>query len=121
MLGFGWVKRWQERKRLKGRRIYRFFDGICERSIDPAVVWRSLCEDPELDMGLHFKLADEGDVKAIATVAKAARNAFSVVEFQDLGQARTVGLTEPELLGLVADFCGYLDALKKNTVAPVTS
>jgi hypothetical protein len=105
-------RRWViERRRL----IFRFWDGLQLRRVDPIVVARGLAAHPEFSESTHLPLCDAGDIDAIATTAGAVRDVFGVPPFAD------GGLAELECLAVLNDFQHWLFSLKKNTNTLPTS
>jgi len=107
-----WFQQWYERRRLRGRGLFRYHDGRRIRYADPALLWRKLLNDPRLDFEVMLPLADQGKEPEATTVGKVLCEIFEVEPWDD---TRRTGLTSWEVLDLVRQFDEYLDALKKNT------
>ncbi len=97
------------------KRIFRYFNGRKKVVIDPLVAWAKLKDHPTFELAVHPALIDLQDVEAIAVTVAAVREIFGAVPLNDTG---TVGLTQLETLGLLFEFCGWLDSVKKNTNVP---
>jgi hypothetical protein len=112
----GWLKRLLQKRRDRGREIFRFFDGERERGADPIRVMRLIALDEEfvperhLDPLLEGSLPDRDNEENIRISLAAARRIFGVKEWRE----DQPGLTEQETLQLWMTFATYLDALKKN-------
>lgn len=111
---FGWLRN-------RNRRIFRFWDGSRTRSIDPAVVMRTLFCHPEFNWRETPLLGDSADPKiateAIALEARAVREAFGLGPFAD-GR----GLTETECCELLGQFNLWcMDVKKKRNPSPTTA
>ncbi len=113
---FDWWRRVQERRRSS---IFRFWDGVRSRSIDPWAAFRESCSIDGFSWEVTIPLllsdtipGDSGDMKMraklIEVAAQAARRIFSLPAFED------GGLTEGECLRLLLDFEAYVFGVKKN-------
>lgn len=118
---FGFLKRWFWKRR---RSIFAYWDGARTRRVDPMAVWQALTDHPRFDWETTPKLIDlPGDSKAdrklsmesLALTAEAVRLAF------DLPDVEEGGLTQWECVGLLTQFVGYLEGLKKSTGRTPTS
>jgi hypothetical protein len=107
-----WIHSWLERRRLRGRGLFRYHDGSRTRYADPAAIWRALLNHPAMDFSHDPQLADQGDPEAQPRVVQALSEIFAVPLFRDRAHP---GLTTWEMLDLLRQFDEYLAALKKNT------
>lgn len=109
---FRWIRQWRQRRRLRGRGLFRYWDGRRARYADPALLWRKLLNHPGMDFAVDLPLADQGKEPEATKVQAILCEIFEVEPWDG---ARQTGLTSWEILDLVRQFDGYLDALKKNT------
>jgi len=98
------------------RQIFRYFDGTKFRAVDPIATFYKILEHDKYVPKIHGPLVDEGDVNATRIVCDAIRKAFDVTEWSEANG----GLTVSETLTLYADFCDYLEGLKKNIEETLT-
>lgn len=104
------------------RQIFRFHDGAQERAIDPLPTLRRLQQTPGLSLendmalaaaaGAGGEFAVEGD-KAIERLVDATRKAFSIPPLTLAADKSTIGLTEPEVLGLLTAFGKFIGRLQE--------
>lgn len=109
---FGWLARRRANRR---RQIFRYFDGSTWRQCDPIETLLKLQSHPKYDYRIHPQMVDDGDREAIEITCDAIRVAFGVRPFD---AATGSGITVSETLELLAEFCVYLEALKKSTEPP---
>lgn len=103
----------RERKRAAAARLlYVFHDGTHERKVDPFRTWRALQSDPNFDVVTHGPLMDKGLEPETTNGLLAICNAFGVKLFDE---ATGTGMTDLELMNLLADFCVWLEAVKKKS------
>ncbi len=98
---------WFTRQR---RDIFKYWDGVRNRSIDPEVAWKTMWADPDCVVKDDFKSADAGDVDAWDRVQAMGRRMFGVKAYSDTQP----GLTEHELSKLIGEFVRYMAVLKKK-------
>jgi len=110
-------KKWKARRRQSRRLIFKFWDGARERRADPMEVFRAIETDPKYRIGVTDILVDAGDHESIDTSLAMIRRVFGVAQWTE----SSPGLTEQETLELMANFCLYIAALKKNTPTTPTS
>ena len=109
--------------RLKHRRrdtrngLFRFNDGINNRSVDPITTLLSLEGHKELLLHVHPQQARDGNKEAIRICTDAIQTSFGVLPFTDSKQP---GLTVTEMLNLLAVFVYYCETQKKSSNASVT-
>lgn len=102
------------RNRLMNRRrkIFTYWDGCKNVSVDPLLVWRMILGHPQFNPEVHGPAYDRGDEDAWRVVQKCARDVFQVPVYSGMGKP---GLTELELDSLFKRFMLYMDGLKKST------
>lgn len=100
------------------RQIFAYWDGSCECTCDPIATLLAIQSHPQYDYTLHPKLVDEGDMEAISITCAAVREAFGIRAYD---AASGTGLTVGETLELLAQFCVFLESLKKSTGPTPTS
>ena len=94
----------------QGRDIFKYWDGVRNRSIDPEVAWKLMWTDPDCVIKDDFKAADAGDVDAWDRVQAMGRRMFGVNAYSDTQP----GLTEYELNTLIGQFVRFMGVLKKK-------
>ena len=100
------------------RMLFRFFDGVRERTVDPIPTYRAIRIDPEFDEESHIKEAESGNEDAWDTCLRAVQRAFNVKSYNgDTGE----GLTQLEQMALLTRFYEFFADLKKNTETSLTS
>lgn len=104
---FGWFKK-------PKRKIFKFFDGAHNRLADPLKVFLYLKSHPEFKIESDPKLADLGHPGAIRRMVQAAREAFQIHELAN------GGLTDGEVLDVLAAFIGYMEDVKKKSSPTLT-
>lgn len=109
---FRWLQQWRERRRLRGRGLFHYWDGRRTRYADPALLWRKLLNHPEMNFETMVPLAEQGHEPEATIVNKALCEVFDVRPWDEASQA---GLTCWEVMHLVSQFDEYVLALKKNT------
>ncbi len=106
-----WLRRWIERRRLRQRAIFAYHDGTRTRYADPAQIWRSLLNHPDMDLAEMGPPAEQGKEPAASTVLAALAEIFAVERWDESSKR---GLTDWEILDLPHQFDEYLATLKKN-------
>jgi hypothetical protein len=122
---FTWFTNWlRGRGRKRQRQLFEFFDGSRFRLADPWPIYRQLYNDDEFVIGsgpedpasmllAAIELQEPEFSKAVAC----GHRAFGTKPFD--GRS---GLTEGEVVNLIADFIEWCDALvKKNVGLPISS
>jgi hypothetical protein len=109
---FRWYRQWRERRRLKGRGLFQYWDGSRTRYADPSVVWRNLVNHPKMNFETMVGLAEEGREPEATIVTEALCQIFEVKRWDE---SALDGLTTWEIMDLIPQFEEYLAALKKNT------
>lgn len=99
--------RWLRRNK---RDIFRYFDGVRNRSIDPLLAWQMMHTHPCCNYATDFPASDDGDFEAIARVQAMAREIFDIKAYSE----NTPGLTQNELNSLIASFLTFMARLKKK-------
>src|SRR5690606_29518923 len=105
------------RRAAKRRNIFRYFDGVRQRAIDPVAVAIAFEEHPTFSMERHVPLALAGDPESIRITVDAARQVFSIPAWSE----RQRGLTSIETIDLVGKYVAYMESLKKSTSDSPTS
>ena len=100
------------------RKIFTYWDGCKNVSVDPLLVWRSILSHTLFDPETLGPAYDRGEEDAWKLVQKITRDVFNVPAFTILGQP---GLTELELDSLFKRFQLYMEGLKKSTSQSPTS
>lgn len=99
------------------RQIFRYWDGVRRRAIDPIAACRALFAHPTYNPETHPALVDLGDDNAREIMLQAGRDVFGVQPFT----LEHGGLTEDETLNLMVAFAEYMAGLKKSTNLTLTS
>jgi len=107
------------RRQEREREIFRFWDGVSERGVDPIRTLRGMMSHPTFDAGTHIDLALAGDEQATAICVNAVRDIFGVDVWNEQNGVQT-GLTDKESLTLLFAFGDYMEGLKKNTNGQAT-
>jgi hypothetical protein len=97
------------------REIFRFHDGIQERTADPMVLWNRLWDDPAVKPEVDYKAWEErNELEAVDRIVPHARRIFDLKPYED------GGLTGNEALRLLKRFLAYTqDIAKKNDPLPI--
>jgi hypothetical protein len=123
----------------KDRQIYEFNDGTTDRVVDPIEVATKLNAVAEIDIDKGQEILQAFSKQTIsdkptdferqqtkealdvsAQMADAIRKAFDIPPFAKI-DGKIVGLTQTELLTLLADFSDFLDQIKKKQEQQATS
>ena len=104
-----WI-RTKRRRRDTRSGLFRFNDGINNRSVDPITTLLSLEGHKELLLHVHPEQARDGNKDAIRICTDAIQTSFGVSPFIDSKQP---GLTVTEMLNLLAVFVYYCETQKK--------
>jgi hypothetical protein len=113
-----WLRAWKERRRLRGRLLFRFWDGTQIRRIDPFLVIRRY---PALSDGIgeaEYEAAMAGKEPATTRVLGMIGELFGVKTWDE---ATATGMTSWEMLRLLREFEAWMEAVKKNTTNGRTS
>lgn len=112
---FGLIAKLRGAKRGSHRDIFRYFDGMQDRAVDPMAVFRSLSSHPEFDINQSLPQIASGDLKlqmeSSAIAVDATRKAFGI---QPWDEFTGTGLTELETLDVLLAFGEFTNGLKKN-------
>lgn len=111
---FHWIRTFVSRRsaaEAARRDIFRYWDGRKWRTIDPLPVWFAICGDKEFSLKEDLRKAMDGDPEAMMVAQALIQRVFGVTAYD--GQRRT-GLTVAQANWLLADFIGYMLALKKK-------
>lgn len=92
--------------------LFRFNDGLKNRSIDPIATLLALEGHKELLPYRHPEQARNGNKEAIRICTDAIKDSFGVVAFSD---PKLPGLTVAEMLDLLNVFLYYCEIQKKST------
>lgn len=106
---FRWVTRLLERRRLAQRGLFRYHDGARVRYGDPFAIYRTLYNDPVVNLERSMDSVDAGEEPETTQLMELLAKTFDAKRWD--GQS---GLTDWELLALFGAFTDYLDGLKKN-------
>lgn len=108
------------RRQEREREIFRFWDGVSERGIDPIRVLRAMMAHETFNAEIHVDAAIAGDPEATGICLAATRELFGVAEWREYA-GEQAGLTDKETLSLMFAFAEYMDGLKKNFNGSPTS
>lgn len=110
---FNWFRAWRRRRQeQKTRAIFEYWDGRNFRKLDPWKAHRDIQADPDFNMEAHIELACMGSEPEVSNCIKCVCKVFGVERY-DPKTGR--GLTDGELLDLIAELLDYLEALQKKT------
>lgn len=116
---FQWFKSWRERRRMRGRALFCFWDGQRQRYADPFRTLRALDHHGEMNLTAMADLVDKGVEPESTVVINGVAEVFGVTRWDE---ASGTGLTDWEITGLLSDFLAYLESLKKNgNPGPISS
>jgi hypothetical protein len=104
----------------KERSIYRFWNGEKNVGADPLVIQRRLASAPDCDWEADVKilqLQTGESLSAFDRLAKAARHAFKVRDFEEIDGVQH-GLLDSEIIELMVDFVAWMNELKKKGELP---
>lgn len=112
-----------ERRRQRDRLLFRFWDGTRHRAVDPFRVWRDLQGDQTVQLDAMAPMVDQGQEPETSLVVGAIARAFGVERWTEESR---VGMTDWEILNLLADLNDYLLDVKKKhspglTLSPSTA
>ena len=101
------------------RCIFRYWDGVRVRGIDPLKAIRELASDPTFNPATHPELALVEDLAvslpATNAMVSATRRVFELAEWsEDEKTGNQTGMTDGEALQTYSTFAGFVNALKKN-------
>lgn len=114
---FGWYHRWRQARRLAGRGLFRYVDGYGHAVYgDPFRIWRELSNHPQLNLEAMADEIDQGAHEETTIAVNAVCDVFHVHRWNG-----TDGLTDEELLRLLASMIDWLNAVKKNSSPGLTS
>lgn len=104
------------------RHIFRYFDGVKERGIDPVLVARRIASHPTFNPEVHWAgaMLDPPDVEAMGVLVDAVRDVFEVQAWSEVSAGQEIGLTETECITLYGQFLAYTSELKKSTESKLT-
>ena len=100
---FGWLRN-------RKRQLFRYWDGARWRRADPLRLWRRIVNEWD-ELRPLLECADTGKEPETTQAIQWLCGLFGVSRWSE-DNAR--GLTDAELFGLLEQFYGYLDALKKS-------
>ncbi len=109
----GWFKTLLERRRLRGRGLFRFYDPSERRYryADPIAVHQAIHEHPKLDEERHFAALERGEEPETSEVLAIVREAFGASKFN---ASSGTGWTVSETLQVWDSFMAYIDSQKKS-------
>lgn len=106
------------RWRLKGRKLFRYFDGGKWQYRDPFALWRALFTDPNApDLEKALDAVRAGKEPETSNTLNWLAKQFGVARWN---QEKGSGLTDGEILDLLDSFGQYLDEQKKSTESTPT-
>lgn len=113
MFGWGYVQRYFNNR---NRALFKYWDGIRWRAVDPLVALRKIADHPKLTTD-HLKMLENPQglpeglaIEAFDTVLVATRDVFNVREWTE----NRKGLTQAQTRDLLSQFMGYISLLKKS-------
>lgn len=111
----GWIKSFRERRRLRGRGLFAFYDPSAgrQRYADPLQIYRRLFQDPDFDHEKHMGLAALMVEPETSHLLNKIAEAFGVDRFDGRN-----GWTDRELFGLLDQLIEWLESQKKSTGKP---
>ncbi len=96
--------------------VYRYFDGVRERAIDPMAAWIALERHPDWNQSLVFVQIQAGDLAGYEAALRVSRKFFGLVPWsEETGQ----GMTDQAALDVMFGFWTLRDRVKKNIDAPL--
>ena len=101
--------RWRKKKWAKNRLVFQYWDGTRIRCADPFRLYRDLQSVEGVDIAALAPMVDEGSEPETTQVVNAIAKVFDVPRLNDQG-----GLTDWEILNLLADLNNYLLSVKKK-------
>ncbi|WP_321376933.1 hypothetical protein [Trichococcus shcherbakoviae] len=99
------IRRWE-----RDRFLFEYYDGKQVRRGDPFRLQRELQNHPKMNLIDMAPFVDQGREPETSICLEATAEIFGVKRWD--GES---GLTDWEILGLLGELSGYLNALKKNT------
>ncbi len=104
--------RMKHRRRDSRNGLFRFNDGINNRSVDPIATLLALEGHKELRLDIHPYQAREGIQSGIRICVDAVQSSFGVLPYTD---PKLPGLTVTEMLNLLDAFIYYCNTQKKSS------
>ena len=114
----GFIADWMRRRRLRGRAVFSYHDGLRTRYADPYVLYRRLTADSEIDLVAVAQGYDDDNPEDTDALVALTRKVFDLPEM-DEGTGR--GLTSGEVIGLYFQYNDYIDEQKKSISTGPTS
>ncbi|MCP4539917.1 MAG: hypothetical protein GY832_22485 [Chloroflexi bacterium] len=108
---FAWIKSWRERRRLKGRGLFCFHDGQRYRYVDPLRMWREIECHEKFNLKTMPELVEKREEPESSIFYAAMCEVFGVEQFDD---STSRGMTNEEVMALLANLADFLGAVKKN-------
>jgi hypothetical protein len=106
------------RKLIRTRAIFKYHDGERTRYGDPFAIWRTLTQDPVINLERIQPDIDKGKEPETSQFIALVRKAFDVKPFDE---ATGTGLTDWQTMELVGLLRDYTVAVKKNSSPGPTS
>lgn len=105
------------------RLIFTYFDGSRDRRVDPLPLYKRLKDVwPELSADIRVaRSPSKGADDAHSRMVEKAYKVFEAERFVDLGDGKSTGLGEVEVLELLDHFLAYTGGVKKNWSLPAIS
>lgn len=107
----GLLNWWRRRRRDKARLLLVYWDGRQKRRADPFRLWRQLATIDGQPITAMAAFVDQGKEPETTQFITAIAAAFGVDRWDE---ARQSGLTDWEVLNLLADLDEYLSIIKKK-------
>ena len=108
--------KWREKRRAeknrRGRLLLSYWDGEQIRHIDPYRAYRQLASHPEINLEEIAPLVDQGQEPETSKLIEVLTEVFGVTRWDD---ATATGLTDWEIINLLAMLNDYLLGLKKKS------
>ena len=108
----GWIiKCWRAYRFRKQRELYTFYDGRRWRRLDPWRTYRVFLADPEYNVDTMAEAAYDQQEPEYTFALNAICRTFGLQQWSPENES---GMTEEELLKVFADFCDYMESVKKK-------
>ena len=114
---FGWFTSWREKRRLRDKSLFRYFDGKRQRYGDPWALWRKLSKNPTAELATLAAGMEAGDVADAELFLRIVADVFGLHRWDDV---RQWGLLDWDVRDIFDRFCDYIADVKKNFSPPPT-
>lgn len=105
------IRHWKAYRLRQSRELYTLYDGQRWRRLDPWRTWRDFIADPEYNVETMAEAAYDQQEPEYTYALNAICRAFGL---QRWNPATEAGMTDEELLQVFADFCDYMESVKKK-------